>query len=56
MRSFKRDLRDAVADIPDGAVIGLGGFNFQTKPMDAVREIVRQGKRALTVICAATSP
>jgi glutaconate CoA-transferase subunit A len=53
VRSFKRDLRDAVADIPDGAVIGLGGFNFQNKPMDAVREIVRQGKRALTVICAA---
>jgi glutaconate CoA-transferase subunit A len=53
LREFNDDLCAAISRIPDGALIGLGGFNLQNKPMSAVWEIVRQGKRALTVVCAA---
>jgi glutaconate CoA-transferase subunit A len=53
MRYIESDLRAAIGLIKDGSCIGLGGFNLQNKPMDAVREIVRQRKRNLTVICAA---
>ena len=43
-------LKDAVAAIPDGALITFGGFDINRAPMALVREIVRQGKRGLRVI------
>jgi acyl CoA:acetate/3-ketoacid CoA transferase alpha subunit len=35
--------------VPDGALVGLGGQNVARCPMAIVHEIVRQGKRDLTV-------
>lgn len=43
-------LSDAVASIPDGAVIGLGGLSMNSAPMAMVREIIRQGKKDLTMV------
>lgn len=43
-------LADAVAQIPQGARIGIGGVGLENKPMAFVREIVRQQKRNLTVV------
>ena len=35
--------------IEDGDLLGLGGLSFWRKPMSAVREIIRQGKKNLTI-------
>jgi acetate CoA/acetoacetate CoA-transferase alpha subunit len=43
-------LRDAVAMIPDGASVMIGGFMGVGTPERLVDELVRQGKRNLTVI------
>ncbi len=43
-------LEAAVASIPDGALLGLGGFQLNRAPMALVMEIVRQGKRRLRVV------
>jgi acyl CoA:acetate/3-ketoacid CoA transferase alpha subunit len=43
-------LADAVALIPDGASLMIGGFMAVGTPEDMVDELVRQGKRDLTVI------
>lgn len=43
-------LADAVALIPDGASLMIGGFMAVGTPEAVVDEIVRQGKRNLTVI------
>lgn len=45
-----RSLRDAVALIPDGATVALGGHTLRRHPMAAVAEIVRQGKRDLHLV------
>jgi acetate CoA/acetoacetate CoA-transferase alpha subunit len=43
-------LQDAVAKIPDGATVMIGGFMGVGTPARLIDEIVRQGKRNLTVI------
>jgi len=43
-------LQDAVAMIPDGASLMIGGFMGVGTPQRLVDELVRQGKRNLTVI------
>ena len=43
-------LKDAVAMIPDGASVMIGGFMGVGTPGRLVDELVRQGKRGLTVI------
>lgn len=43
-------LEDAVAVIPDGASLMIGGFMAVGTPERLVDELVRQGKRDLTVI------
>jgi len=43
-------LSDAVARIPDGASIALGGNTVHRSPSAAVHELVRQRKRDLTII------
>jgi len=43
-------LQDAVAMIPDGASLMIGGFMGVGTPERVVDELVRQGKRDLTVI------
>src|SRR4029453_17527237 len=46
---------DAVASIPDGAVLMVGGFMGAGTPPRLIDEIVRQGKKDLTVIANDTA-
>jgi acetate CoA/acetoacetate CoA-transferase alpha subunit len=48
-------LADAVAMIPDGATVMIGGFMGVGTPQRLVDELVRQGKRNLTVIANDTA-
>lgn len=43
-------LAEAVARIEDGAVIALGGNTFHRAPGAALHELVRQGRRNLTLV------
>src|SRR5512142_464656 len=47
--------QDAVAKIPDGATLMIGGFMGVGTPERVVDELVRQGKRGLTVIANDTA-
>jgi acetate CoA/acetoacetate CoA-transferase alpha subunit len=49
------DLEEAVALIPDGASLMIGGFMAVGTPERLVDELVRQGKRNLTVIANDTA-
>lgn len=46
---------EAVAKIPDGASLMIGGFMAVGSPERAIDEIVRQGKRNLTIIANDTA-
>ena len=48
-------LREAVDSIPDGARIGFGGFAVYQKPMAVVHEMIRAGKKDLTIVGAVNS-
>jgi acetate CoA/acetoacetate CoA-transferase alpha subunit len=48
-------LEEAVAQIPDGASVMVGGFMGVGTPERVIDEIVRQGRRALTVIANDTA-
>ena len=48
-------LADAVAMIPDGATLMIGGFMGVGTPQRLIDELVRQGKRDLTVIANDTA-
>jgi acetate CoA/acetoacetate CoA-transferase alpha subunit len=48
-------LADAVAMIPDGATVMIGGFMGVGTPERLVNELVRQGKRNLTLIANDTA-
>lgn len=48
-------LADAVAMIPDGAVLMIGGFMGVGSPHRLIDELVRQGKKDLTVIANDTA-
>lgn len=48
-------VEEAVAQIPDGAVIGIGGFVTSNKPMALLRALMRQRRRNLTIAVAAGS-
>lgn len=50
MRDKRTTLGEAVAAIPDGAAIALGGNTLHRAPCAAVHEIVRQGRRGLVVV------
>lgn len=45
-------LAAAVASIPDGAVVGIGGFVTSNKPMALLRALMRRRARRLTVVAA----
>ena len=51
----KSSVQDAVARIPDGASLMIGGFMGVGTPERLVDELVRQGKRNLTVIANDTA-
>ena len=42
-------LRDVVAKVPDGSHIALGGFAITRNPIAVAHELIRQGKKQLTV-------
>src|SRR5438128_3722834 len=43
---------EAVAEIPDGAKVALGGWIFNSQPMALVRALIRKGARDLHLIPA----
>ena len=43
-------IEEAIARIPDGATIMVGGFGVPGTPFTLIRELVRQGQRGLTII------
>ena len=43
-------LEEAASLVPDGASLALGGIHAHNGPMSIVRELVRQGRRDLTLI------
>ncbi len=49
-RSKLMSLEEAISTcVQDGDLIGIGGLSFWRKPMSACREIVKQGKKNLTI-------
>lgn len=46
---------DAVARIPDGSTVAIGGLSYYGAPMDLVRALIRRRVRNLTVITAAVT-
>jgi glutaconate CoA-transferase, subunit A len=55
LKSKRMSLGEAAAFVPDGSRIAIGGFAVYQKPMAFVRELVRQGRRDLTVVGSANS-
>ncbi len=51
-----KTLEEAVAEIPDGACILFGGWTVSRKPMAAVMEIIRQGKKNLHLVANPGGP
>jgi 3-oxoacid CoA-transferase subunit A len=47
---------EAVADIPDGASITIGGFFTAGTPIPLIQALVRQGAKELTIICMQMGP
>jgi glutaconate CoA-transferase subunit A len=43
-------LEQALADVRDGASVGLGGWIFNSQPMALVRQLIRQGARDLDLV------
>ena len=50
MDKLWRDAAAAVADVPDGATIMVGGFSAPGIPRTLVRALAEQGARDLTLI------
>lgn len=50
MADKRVSLREAVAPIQDGSMVALGGNTIHRAPCAAVHEIIRQGKRGLTLV------
>jgi len=46
----------AVADIPDGASIAIGGFFTAGTPIHLIQALIRQGAKNLTIICMQMGP
>jgi 3-oxoacid CoA-transferase A subunit len=47
---------EALADIPDGASIAIGGFFTAGTPIPLIQGLSRQGARDLTIICQQMGP
>ena len=44
------DTRAVLDDVPDGAVVGIGGFGSSGVPGDLIDALVSRGARELTVV------
>lgn len=49
-------MKEAAALVPDGARVAFGGQSVYQRPMAFVRELVRQGRRDLTVVGVLNGP
>jgi 3-oxoacid CoA-transferase A subunit len=47
---------EAVADIPDGASVAIGGFFTAGTPIPLIQALVKQGAKDLTIICMQMGP
>lgn len=50
MKNFGDNLREAVAVIPDGATVMVGGFGSAGEPRELVEALIEQGATDLTII------
>ncbi|MFD2182258.1 3-oxoacid CoA-transferase subunit A [Rhodoplanes azumiensis] len=50
MNKIRPSLQDALADIPDGASIMIGGFGDAGVPFEMIDALVEQGAKGLTII------
>ena len=48
-------IEDAASKIKDGMTVAIGGFGADNHPMTVIREIIRNGRKNLTVIASATA-
>jgi 3-oxoadipate CoA-transferase alpha subunit len=53
MNKIVPSVEQAVADIPDGATIMIGGFGAAGLPLNLTRALIAKGTKDLTVICNA---
>jgi glutaconate CoA-transferase subunit A len=54
-REVVRTAAEVVEQIQDGQTVAIGGFVTANHPMPLVRELIRQGKRDLTLVGSATA-
>ena len=47
---FSEDADEAVADVPDGATVLIGGFGMAGMPVELIDALIRQGASDLTVV------
>ena len=50
METVEETVEEAVADIPDGAVVMIGGFGTAGQPVELIEALLRQGATNLTVV------
>jgi 3-oxoadipate CoA-transferase alpha subunit len=50
MVQFAETAREAVADVPDGAVVMIGGFGSAGQPVELIEALIEQGATDLTVV------
>ena len=50
MNKIANSLREAIADIYDGAVIHVGGFGMAGSPIDLLHALAEQGAKNLTIV------
>ena len=50
MTSKQTTLSEAIASVPDGAIVALSGNTLHRAPCAAVHELIRQGKRKLELV------
>ena len=50
-----KSIEEAVAQIKDGQTVAIGGFGADNHPMAIVREMIRTGKKNLTIVASATA-
>jgi 3-oxoadipate CoA-transferase alpha subunit len=50
MVQFAETAREAVSDVPDGAVVMIGGFGSAGQPVELIEALIEQGAGDLTVV------
>src|SRR5580698_6237330 len=51
---LRSSFAEAVADIPDGSVIGFGGFAMPGTPFNLIKALMEQGAKRLTLVANTT--